>query len=323
MATLSATTPALVPGAVQDLEASHVKGLDVRINELGFAAIRLHFSCDPLKDINHPDPAIAVQAQKWFDRTRALFPDETTWAQEMEINFWVASGQRVYPEFHESTHVRPLEYRNRKVIYRAWDFGWHAPACLIGQVDPKDRLLLLREVIGRQQTTAQFAADVIAQCAKWYPNHAAGFEDVCDPAGQQARPVANEKNETRDVEILTGLGIFPKWEYGWSRKDGRSLVHQLLRLRTDQTPSLYVDAQGCPVLTQGFLGKYVYPEGKDGRAKDEPDEGNHPWSDTHASLRYLCTGLYGVLGLQRFRHQPVIPSTKPEWMGYGTPVRRK
>lgn len=298
-----------------------MKGFDVSKNVLGFTTVRLHYSADPAKDVGHPDPAIREAAQKWFDRTHALFPDETTWDQELEINWWVATGQRVYPEFLESTHVRPLDYNRRKVIYRAWDFGWHAPACLIAQVDPKDRLLLLREVIGRQQTTASFAALVIDRCASWYPNHAAGFEDFCDPAGQQAQPVSNEKNELRDVEVLGGLGIHPSWEYGWSRKDGRSLVHQLLRLRTDQSPSLYVNAQEAPVLTQGFLGKYVYPEGKDGRVKDEPDEGNHPWSDIHACLRYLATGLYGLLGLRRFKYQPIM-QTAVDYHGYGSPIRR-
>ena len=288
---------------------------------MGFTVVRIHYSCDPDKDANHPNPRVREQAQKWFDSTRRLFPDETVWNKEMEINFWVAAGSRVFPEFNESLHVKGLEPNRRKVIYRAWDFGWHAPACLVAQIDSKDRLVVMKEVVGNQETTRQFAQRVIDLCAKWFPQHTAGFQDFCDPAGQQARPVESEKNEIRDVEILNGLAIHPSWEYGWSRKDGRSLIHQLLRLRTDDTPSVYVDAHGCPTLVQGFLGKYVYPEAKDGRAKDEPDEGNHPWADTMAALRYLCTGLYSALGLRRFKYQPVMKEI--DYVGYGTPKPRR
>ena len=293
-----------------------LSALEVRQNELGFTTVRLHYTCDPEKDPK------TEAGQQWFERMRRLYPDEHQWNQEFEINWWIAAGTRVFPEFTESKYCQSLEHRNRKILYRAWDFGWHAPACLIAQIDPKDRLLILREVIGNQQTTRDFAKQVIDRCAQWYP-HGAGFEDFCDPAGQHHNATASERSETRDVEILNGLGIYPKWEYGWSRKDGRALIHQLLVMRTDQTPSAYVDAIHCPILVQGFLGKYVFPETKDGRAHDEPDEGNHPWSDAMASLRYLCTGLYSALGLRRFQHQPVMKTEPLNYHGYGTPTRRE
>jgi len=274
-------------------------------------AVRIHYSCDPAKD-----PATEQGAQ-WLEKVRRLYPDPNAFAQEFEINWWVAAGTRVYPEFVEATHCQPLQHRSRKVIYRAWDFGWHAPACLIAQIDPQDRLVILREVIGREQTTKDFAEQVIDRCSSWYPMHAAGFQDFCDPAGQQVNASASERSEVRDVEILNKLGIYPTWQYGWSRNHGRALVHQLLGQRLDGTPSLYVDPQ-CPVLLQGFLGKYVYPPRRGGQAADEPDESNHPWADAHASLRYLATGLYTSLGLRRPGYQ--APTIQPEtsFHGYGT-----
>lgn len=240
----------------------------------------------------------------------------------MEISWWTSAGIRVYPEFLEHIHAPMSLLPNpRKVLYRAWDFGYHAPACLIASIDNKDRLLVLKEILGNQETTRPFTERVIAKCAEWYPNWSPGWQDFCDPAGQQVKSSESERNEKRDVEILNGLSIYPTWEYGWSRKDGRALIHQLLVLRTDNTPSIYVDPHGCPTLVQGFLGKFVYPESKDGRVKDEPDESNHPWADAQAALRYLATGLYNSLGLRRFRHMPVIP-TAPNHMGYGTPIRQ-
>ena len=291
--------------------STKVRGLDVRVNEMNFTAVRLHYSADPAK------------GAEWYDQMRALFADPNAWESEFEINWFITAGTRVFPEFQESLHCKSVELRRRKVIYRAWDFGWHAPVCVIGQIDEKDRLVLMHEVVGKEQTTREFAQQVIDRCAEWFPTHSPGFQDFCDPAGQQAQPAASERSEVRDIEVLQTFGIHPSWENGWSRKDGRSLIHQLLRARTDGTPGLYVDGQGCPTLLQGFLGKYVFPEFKDGRARDEPDEGLHPWADSMAALRYMCTGLYSALGLRRFHYQPVIPTSKVTTHGYGTPLRKQ
>src|SRR6185369_8385664 len=113
---------------------------------------------------------------------------------------------------------------------------------------------------------------------------------------------------------------YPSWEHGWSRKDGRSLVHQLLATRTDGTASMLVDPTQCPVLVQGFLGKFVYEPKKNGQVHDEPDERLHPWADAQAALRYLATGLYSALGLRRQKaNAPTVAS--PAWHGYGTKKR--
>lgn len=286
-----------------------MNGYSAAENLLGLKAIRIHYSADTDK------------GAEWIDQMRRLYPDPNAFAQELEINWYVSSGTRVYPEFTEAVHCQPLQHRSRKVIYRAWDFGWHAPACLVGQIDPQDRLVLLREVVGREETTKQFAERVIGSCAQWYPQHSAGFQDFCDPAGQQVNATASERSEARDVEILNKLGIYPSWQYGWSRNHGRALVHQLLAQRLDGTPSLFVDSDSCPVLLQGFLGKYVYPPRRSGQAADEPDESNHPWADIHAALRYLATGLYTSLGLRRPGYQAPVVEREMAHHGYGSPKR--
>lgn len=279
-------------------------GFSATENELGITAVKIHYSADPTKDA------------AWLEQSRRMFPDPNLWSQEMEINWWVATGTRVYPQFTEAQHAIPTEARPRKTLYRAWDFGWHAPVCLVAQIDAQDRLIVLREIVGHETTTKDFAETVVSKCAQWYPTHTAGYTDACDPAGQQVDATASERSETRDVEILNKLGIFPTWAYGWSRKHGRALVHQLLQTRQDGTPGLYVDSQRCPVLLQGFLGKYVYPEKRGGQVSDEPDESSHPWADAHAALRYLVTGTYTALGLRR--PGPVVTVPAPiHYTGYG------
>ena len=288
--------------------------LETGTNDLGFTTVRLHYSSDPAKS-----PA-SEEGKKWLAQMRQLWPDPNLWDIEYEISWWIAQGARVFPSFHEATHCRALQPRSRAVVYRAWDFGWRSPACLIAQFDPQDRLVILHEMVGREQTTREFARDVIAQCSKWFPFHAPGYRDYCDPAGQQASSTAAERTEVRDIEILNVLGISPTWDYGWSRKDGRALISQLLAPRTDTTPGIYVDRAACPILVQAFLGKYVYPETKSGKIQDEPDENNHPWADVMACLRYLATGLYSALGLRRVSKTPT-PELAVTWHGYGSPLR--
>jgi len=166
---------------------------------------------------------------------------------------------------------------------------------------------------------------VIQRSAEWWPQHAAGFEDFCDPAGQAVKSIASEKSERRDLDVLGGFGIYPSYEWGWNRKDGRALIHRLLGLRADGTPSFYVDEAGCPLLSQAFLGRYVYKERMDGHTEEEPDDKTHPWADLMAALRYLVIGLQGRLGLMRLGYKPTeVTSARPapSYHGYGTPVRR-
>lgn len=301
-----------------------VKGLEIRDTPMGFKALRLHYSADPEHDIAHPDPEVAQRAQAWLDRQRALYPDPNLWAQEMEISFWVSAGSRVFPTFRYEVHAIPLTLTQRKVVYRGWDFGWHCPVALLAQIDPQGRLLVLKEIVGHEQDTRSFAQTVLDKCAAWLPFHSAGYEDYCDPAGQQVKAIESERNERRDTEVLAGLGIHVQYEYGWSRKDGRALIHRLLQTRTDGTPSLYVDPQGCPTLAQAFVGRYVYPAKKDGTVDEEPDDKTHPWADVMASLRYLVIGLHKRLGLPRMAlaSSPLMNGRAPKaYHGYGT-VRR-
>ena len=295
-----------------------MKGLQVvPENPMGFTSVRLHFSADPLKDPDNLDPILAERAREWLHKQRISYPDPNDFEREMEINFHVGKGRRVFPQFSETVHGRMLEPNRRKILYRGWDFGWHAPVALFAQIGLKDRLHLLRESVGNQLTTRDFAQKIVQMTADQYPNHAPGYEDYCDPAGQYVKSIESEKNEKRDTEVLESLGIFAKCEPGWSRKDGRTIIHDLLSLRLDNTPGLYIDPVGCPLLTRALLGQYVFKETKDGRVADDPDDETHPWADLIAALRYLVTGLRRALMPHRFKYG--AQTTDPvAYTGYGT-----
>lgn len=300
------------------------------MNAMGIYAIRWHYSANPFRDPLHAcDDAVRIHpgrtceavreaAGQWLEAQRASYPDPNDFAREQEINWHVAKGSRVFPAYTSNFHERSLAMLRHRVVYRSWDFGWHAPACLFAQIDAQGRLLVLREVVGSKQTTREFATDVVKRTAEWFSLHTPGFEDFCDPTGQQQKSIESERNERRDVEVLEGLGIHPKYEWGWNTKDQRALIHQLLQLRTDGTPSLYVDAGACPILSSSFLGRYVYEESKTtGKLKEEPTE-EHPWADVMAALRYLVTGLHARLALTRFKASSLAkPPAAARPSGYG------
>jgi hypothetical protein len=308
---------------VKDADGDEIPfGMEMRMTPMGFCAVRMHYSSDPEKNVHHADPAIAEAAQKWFDAQRSLYPDPNVWDQEMEINFFAGGGARVFPQFTQAYHTRSMPLRRHKTIYVGIDFGWHCPVALFAQIDPQDRLCFIKEYVGAKQTTHDFASDVLARVAQWFPDHAAGLDYFCDPAGQQVKSVESEKSERRDTEVLAGLGIHASYQYGWNRKDARTLVHRLLQLRSDGTPSLLVDTAGCPLTSQAFLGRYVYPTTKDGRQKDEPDDATHPWADVQAAVRYMVIGLHKRLGLMRYAFNSQRPTEPPtDYQGYGTPIR--
>ena len=303
-----------------------MRGYESYDNPTGFRAVRLHYSCAPDKDPFSADPDLARIAGEWIDAQRRHYPDPNDFAREYEISFFAGQGSRVFPQFTVANHAKSVPFNARRIIYRGWDFGWHAPVALFAQIDPQGRLCLLREIVGAQMTTQTFAGKVVQRAGEWFPGHPGGFDDFCDPAGQQVHAIENERSEKRDVEVLTGLGIHARYQWGWSRKDGRSLIHQLLTLRADGTPSLYVDERECPLLVQAFLGRYIYPERKDGTHDDEPDDKTHPWADLMAALRYLVIGLHPRLGLSRFQGGRVdrfvdMNAPAPTTHGYGTPRR--
>jgi len=298
-------------------------GLEIHDNTMGFTCVRLHYSALPERNVNNPDPKVAAGARAWLEMQRSQWPDPNDFEREFEISWYAGHGTRVFPQFTAHHHTQHIDYTPYKVIYRGWDFGWHTPVCLFAQIDRKDRLLVFKEIVGNQQTTSDFAKRVIERCAEWFPRHEAGFEDYCDPAGQQVKTVESERNERRDIEVLSGLGIHANYAWGWNRRDGRALIHQLLNLRSDGTPSLWVDNVGAALLAQAFLGRYVYPEKLDGTVMDEPDDKTHPWADVMAALRYLVIGLHPKLGVARaaFHRTTHFVSPPSDYMGYGTPRR--
>ena len=275
-------------------------------------SIRIHYSAFPDKDPNHPNPEKAAGANAWIDSMRPAYPGDT-WMPEMEISFTHTKGSRVYPVFREDVHVLdpikceqyaapPTPIRRKKLI-RSWDFGWHHPAVLIGQVDLRDRLILYGELQGSDVDIERFTQQVLNYCAREFGDWSAvGYDDYCDPAGAQVRSIMSEKNENTEIQVLARYGIHPGFAPK-SRRTGRGILLRMMEMRDDGSPGLLVSRK-CPIVIDGMLGGYVYKPKPDGVTfHEEPDDEGY-YSHTQACLRYIATNRFSNLAEVFQAHRP-------------------
>ena len=112
-----------LPGRPEEV----IPGLDFFERDVGFLAIRLHYSADPEKDA------------EWARAARLGMP-HAGWQREMEIDFEARGGDLVYPMFDRNVHVRAMSVSGDATRYRGMDHGMRSPTtCLWAAVSqPSD-----------------------------------------------------------------------------------------------------------------------------------------------------------------------------------------
>ncbi len=170
-------------------------------------------------------------------------------------------GDPFYQGYNEKQHKRKLTYIKNRPIYRAWDYGYHHPACSFHQFDAKGRWLILREELGSGITIERFGEYIKARCREWYPD-VDEWVDYGDPAGEQK----TDKSEKTSIEILASMGIFVMSRQSTYR-ERKEIIERKLASLIDGIPSLCID-ESCKTINDGFLGGYHYPVYKKGQAFD-------------------------------------------------------
>ena len=212
----------------------------------GFTVIKLHYSDHPFKD------------DVWVRSVKNSYPSEDMWNQEQELDFTKQVGRRAFPFFYKS-HVKELTYNPYRHVLRGWDFGYHHPACIFAQINEKDQFLVLREVLGTNQTISEFAKNIKAISREHYST---AFDDYCDPSGRSK----SDKSERTSVDILRAMGIRCRMKDS-GVVDGLNLIRQLLLKRQDDEHGFYIDP-GCTHLIDGFFGGYALKEDSEDPVKD-------------------------------------------------------
>lgn len=197
-----------------------------------------------------------------------------------------ADGRAVYestfiPDFHISKE--PLEPVRSGILLVGLDFARH-PAAVIGQVDPRGRLLILAELERANMGIEKFVTDHLRPLL--LEPRFSGIPVACvgDPSGNQRSMIGEESV----FQALRRLGFAAVPASTNAIEPRIRAVEKWLNQHQGGKPMFLVDPR-CKLLIQGFLSKYLFKAKKDGSMDEKPDK-VRPWADLHDALQYLCLG---------------------------------
>lgn len=195
---------------------------------------------------------------------------------------------KVFKEFDEELHCRPLEYNPDFETYGAADYGWTNPfVWLVIQVDVWDNVYVIGEFykaherIDEIPEKLQMLDLVPPNMRKFYP----------DPASPGDSAVLAEKLH---LEIGTGTGGELPDRLNMIRKwlDIRPERKHLPYGHRERVPRLFVDAEKCPNFVREF-NDYKYPENKKDQTNHNPELPLKKDDHTPETLGRFFAGHYG------------------------------
>lgn len=199
------------------------------------------------------------------------------------------SGQAVFrATFKPDFHVAPLGLRSVPGISLmiGQDFG-RTPAALIGQVDPRGRLLILQECTSVDMGIEVFCSSRLRPVLL---NDYVGFSAymTADPSGRLKGQVGEES----PFDALRRLG-YKCYPAPTNDLEPRlRAVEQIFLQQIDGGPAILIDALKCPLLVQALKFNYRYKRKQSGTLDESPDK-NHPWSDLADCLQYMALSVNG------------------------------
>ena len=195
-------------------------------------------------------------------------------------------------DFNPDQHCdKKMEYDSQYTLYRGWDFGL-TPACVFVQFDNRGGINIIDEKAVTKGTMGveKFAAEIILPYTMQnFP--LATIVDYCDPEGWRREEIREE----RCVSVLNDLGIYPT-AGAYLQEDRRLAVVHWLKKMIAGEPALQINPNKCPVLYEGFLGKFIYKKSAvegGGRPKFQ----KNMWSHIHEALQYCLSGINSELGV--------------------------
>ena len=259
------------------------KILNPQTTRRGITVVSLHYGLNPKYD------------EEWARKTRASM-DPDKWNQEYEISYLTPDGQPVI-HVEPAIHFRDIEPIAGKVLWRGWDFGYRAPACVVTQMNMKDQWCWYWAIVGENETTYNFGKRVMELCDAKFPpgkdDRSRTIEqlwlDFCDPHGVNA-------TENADINSIDALQAAHQDRYRkrmslrWARikfEVGISLIRERLPLRNDGEPGILI-SNACELLKEGALGGYHFPDDrKSGEHPEFPAKDGH-YIHPFDALRYIA-----------------------------------
>jgi hypothetical protein len=223
-----------------------------------------------------------------MSRGMALFNQE--WMCSFSEAF---TGKAVYPTFASDHHVsdvsllpivtKAIETGMVSTVFRGWDHTGLHPGCVIGCMYGRT-LYVFKEFWGDDIGIEDFAEMVKIWCNEHLPD--VQYKDYGDPAGNKNRD-SRKKTPSDYIRAHCGIRIQDGIQTFAIRVE---VVTKRLNLRN----GILIDPTQCPLLIEGFLGGYSYPEiGHSGVYKDGiSGTDKNKYCDVHDALQYLCTKLF-------------------------------
>ncbi len=128
----------------------------------------------------------------YYERLRQSY-DNSFYLQEVLGEYLNTSGQRVYPDFTQATHVMPLTPEYHLPICWAMDFNVDPLCSIVAQIHG-ERVRVLDEIVLHRAITEEACEEF----SRRYGGHAAGYEIYGDASGKSRSTRGNT-----DYEIVT------------------------------------------------------------------------------------------------------------------------
>ena len=207
------------------------------------------------------DPSITVfelpSTENWHYMTRAyrqtLEAMPPSWRRRYLLGKtgFLPAGTPVYSSFIESLHVRSTKLIPDRPLIRSWDFGFRRAACSWMQLTDAGHLLVHREWMALETPETEFIEGVKTRTNEWFGPRAC--VDYGDPAARNRDP---EGISTLVRLQAAGIKLVARQS---TYSERIPLINQRLSQLIDGKPAVAVDPQ-CPILIEGLLGGYHYPE---------------------------------------------------------------
>jgi hypothetical protein len=229
---------------------------------------------------------------------------------------WQAAytGAPVYPEFDRAVHVadkpllptvqRAIEAGGNSTVIRGWDHTGLHPAAVITYL-LGNQWLVFKEFWEPDAGIEDFADIVKIWCANNLPGDTT-YRDYGDPAGNKTRD-ARKRTAADYIRMHCGISIQPGIQTFKVRRE-------CVASRLNRRDGILIDPTECPILIDGFVGAYSYPEiGHSGVFKEKisgSDKDKH--ADCHDSLQYIATRIFGPA--RTIETKTAQPPVRGSWM---------